>query len=126
MGRRAPSTSAFSSAPITATPSYTALPYHLTITTTSQRCIRPNITSTPTSSTSSLLLYTSILITTNGFHAPITTPSPAPVNQSLASSSTSADHSEDSSRLSGVRQKLVRFYYALDLKELGAAIFERE
>lgn len=76
MGRHAPSTSAFSSAPITATPSYTALPYHLTITTTSQRCIRPNITSTPTSSTSALLLDTSISIATNGFHAPIATPSP--------------------------------------------------
>lgn len=58
---------------------------------------------------------------------PITIPLPSTmVNQFSSSPSVSADHSQDSSRLSGVGGKPMSFHHALGLDQLGAAIFEQE
>lgn len=48
------------------------------------------------------------------------------VNQFSSSPSVSVDHSQDSSRLSGVGGKPTSFHHALGLDQLGADIFEQE
>lgn len=118
----APSPRAFTAAPTAAAPATQHTHHHLAIAAARQRCIRPSITTTPCSSISTSLLNTTIwtagarIASTHGFHVPIALPSPAPANQPSSSSSTSADHSQGSRRLSGVRQKPIRFDYALGLR----------